>query len=88
MGPQLVGRVVITPTMRGGQRGGRGRGRYRPVVEVVEDIEVNNNASEAEEVDSENNEVSEDEDEQNNEEQVVEQEQVVEPDKSRTGSQR
>ena len=38
-----MGRVVITPTRRGGQRGGRGR--YQPVVELIND--VNNNGREA-----------------------------------------
>ena len=60
-GPLLVGGVIETPNRGGGQRRGRGRGRYQPVVELVGDGEESDNSGrEEEDVDDENNnEVSE-----------------------------
>ena len=60
-GPLLVGGVIETPNRGGGQRRGRGRGRYQPVVELGGGGEESENRGrEEEDVDDENNnEVSE-----------------------------
>ena len=43
-GPLLVGGAIETPNRRGGQRRGRGRGRYQPVVVLVGDGEENDDS--------------------------------------------